>query len=96
MDQRVQDFFQLGDRLCFRLSFLLGPDIPKQLGRFVEGPIFADYCALLPTCSDADFVDATPSSTPYVNFLRARHPSVPADQIQALDKRTRCAVPSGG
>lgn len=89
VDQLVEDFFQFGDRLCFRLSFLLGPALPKELGRFVEGPIFADYCRVLPPCSDADFVDASLSSTPYIDFLLRRHPGVPPDQIRALRTRRR-------
>jgi hypothetical protein len=89
VDQRVQEFFQFGDRLCFRLSFLVGADLAKLFGRFVEGPIFTDYCTLLPPCSAADFVDAAPGSSAYVNFLKARHPAVPAAQIQALGGRRR-------
>jgi hypothetical protein len=89
VDRLVRDVFEFGDRLCFRLSFLLGADIAKLFGRFVEGPIFADYCALLPPCSDADFVDAAPGSTPYVQFLQRRHPTAPPAELQALGARRR-------
>jgi hypothetical protein len=90
--QHVIDYFQFGDRLCFRSSFLFGGLFTTGIGRAVEPFIFEDYCqAQRPNgqCSVDDFQDKTPGSAEYVNFLRAHNPTLDPNRIAELGQRKR-------
>jgi hypothetical protein len=87
--QKVVDFFQLGDRFCFRASMLFDNFIAKSLGRFIEPFVFDDFCAKRGPCTNGDFFDKNPGSTEYVDFLLGHNPSVNPVTIGALHNRRR-------
>jgi hypothetical protein len=87
--QKVIDFFEFGDRLCFRASFLFDNFIAIHLGRFIEPFIFNDFCANRGPCTADDFFDRTPGSTDYVDFLLAHNPTVDPVRIGDLGQRRR-------
>lgn len=82
--QKVIDIYNLGDRFCFRASFLFDRFISQALGRFVEGVIFSQgFCALRGPCTADDFLDeAGPLN--YTAFLKPRNAQVPPNRIDEL------------
>ncbi|HYG48157.1 MAG TPA: peptidoglycan-binding protein [Allosphingosinicella sp.] len=87
--QDVIDLFEFGDRLCLRLSLLLGPSIAALFGRIVEPIIFKDFCASRGPCTTEDFLDSDPGSTAYVDFLLVHNPLVDPARIGELASRRR-------
>jgi hypothetical protein len=85
---RVLDFLELGDKFCFRLSFIAGGPGAQIVGRLVEGPIFEDFCGKRGGRTPQDFLDAG-SSTDYVNFLIAQHPAADPARLRELGARRR-------
>ena len=82
------DFLELGDKFCFRLSFIAGGPGAQIVGRLVEGPIFEDFCGKHGGRTPQDFLDAG-SSTDYVNFLIAQHPAADPARLRELGARRR-------
>ena len=88
--QKAIDFFQLGDRLCFRASFLFPEGtLVILLGRMAEPFVFDDFCSLRGPCTADDFFDRTPGSTEYVDFLLAHNPQSDPARIGELGQRRR-------
>jgi putative peptidoglycan binding protein len=87
----LTDFFQFGNRLCFRLSFVLGAEVAAMIGRIAEPVVFGDYCtpAKQGPCTSADFFDRTPSAQPYVDFLLVQHPTLDPVSIGGLGSKKR-------
>jgi Putative peptidoglycan binding domain len=89
LTSRITDFFEFGDRMCFRLSFALSGSAAALVGRVVEPLVFADYCTLQAPCTPADFFDVRPGSTDYVDFLLVQHPNVDPAELGALGSLKR-------
>jgi hypothetical protein len=87
--ETVLDALEFGDKLCFRLSFGVGPQVAAVMGRFVEEKMFADFCALKAPCTSSDFFDRAPSAGPYIDFLKAQHPNIDPAKIEDLRNRKR-------
>jgi hypothetical protein len=87
--RRIIDLLELGDRICFRLSFFFGAEVSAIVGKMVEPFVFADYCKNVAPCSPADFFDSFSSSTEYVDFLLREHPTLDPVKIGALGGRKR-------
>lgn len=86
--QKVIDLFELGDRFCFRASFLFDNFIARNLGRFIEPFVFSDFCSRRGPCTTEDFFD-TAGSTEYVDFLLAHNPTANPVLIGALQNQRR-------
>jgi hypothetical protein len=89
LTKSLTDFFELGDRICFRLSFVLGPQAAALMGRIAEARIFTDYRTNPLFSPAADFFDDTSSSTPYVTFLLAQHPGLNPAILGGLGSQRR-------
>jgi len=89
LTQTVTDFLQLGDRLCLRLSFVLGSAAAALMGGIAERRIFDDYRSQPLFVPGSDFFDDTSSSTPYVDFLLAQHPQLNPDVLRGLAGKRR-------
>lgn len=89
LTQTLTDFFQFGDRICFRMSFVLGSQAAALMGRIAEERIFTDYRTQPIFSPPVDFFDDTNSSTPYVNFLLAQHPQLNPDVLRDLGGKRR-------
>jgi peptidoglycan hydrolase-like protein with peptidoglycan-binding domain len=90
LGQRVIDFFEFGDRICFRLSFALSGSAAQWMSEeIVEPLVFTDYRSKQAPVTSADFFDNSKSSTPYVNFLLAQHPTIDPDRLRDLGGKTR-------
>ncbi|MEU9740241.1 hypothetical protein AB0E12_13760 [Micromonospora chersina] len=88
--QRAIDFFELGDRMCFRLSFALSGVAAQWMSETIVEPlVFADFRALQAPVTAADFFDNSKSSQPYVDFLLAQHPTLDPAAITALGQKKR-------
>ena len=87
--QSVIDSFELGDRLCWRMSFELGTEIAKLVGKFVEPFVFDDFKMVMQPSGPEDFFDRDISPTPYVNFLLGQHPNLDPVAIRALGVQKR-------
>lgn len=87
--QKVIDFFEFGDKLCFRLSLALSGEASKWLSEtFVEPLVFADYRRKMGS-TPGDFFDDAKSSTPYKNFLIAQHPEKDSNTLKELSLKRR-------
>lgn len=89
LTRALTDFFEFGDRICFRLSFVLGPQAAQLMGRIAEERIFADYRTQSLFSPITDFFDDTNSSSPYVDFLLAQHPQLNPGSLRDLGSRRR-------
>lgn len=89
LTETVTDFLQFGDRLCLRLSFVLGSVAAALMGGIAERRIFDDYRSRPLFVPGADFFDDTPSSAPYVDFLLAQHPQLNPDVLRNLAGQRR-------
>jgi hypothetical protein len=89
LTETLTDFFQFGDRICLRLSFVLGSQAAALMGRIAEERIFTDYRTRPLFVPAADFFDDTNSSTPYVNFLLAQHPHLDPAVLTDLGSKRR-------
>lgn len=87
--QKVIDTFQLGDRLCFRASFLFDNVLMRFLGRMIEPFVFEDFCAQRGPCGIDDFFDRDLSPTPYVDFLLAHNPLLDPVRLGELGQLRR-------
>ena len=86
--QKVLDVWDLGDRICFRPSFLFDRFIAQAFGRYIEPLVFANFCERCPVCSADDFLDeAGPLN--YTAFLKPRNPAVPSARIDELTNKRR-------
>jgi hypothetical protein len=87
----LTDFFEFGDRMCFRMSFGLSAQAAALMGRIVEPMVQADYCSAAHQgpCNTHDFFDLNPGSTDYVDFLLREHPTVDPARIGALGSISR-------
>ncbi len=89
LGQRVLDTFELGDRICFRPSFLFDLFIAKTFGQYIERRIFDEsFCVRNGPCTSDDFLDEA-GATNYVVFLKARNPAVPPERIDELAGKRR-------
>ncbi len=82
--QKVIDFFQLGDKFCFRPSMLFDNFIAIALGRFLEEKVFQDFCARRGPCTTEDFFDRDLNAAPYTAYLKAHNPLIPPSSIDEL------------
>jgi Putative peptidoglycan binding domain len=80
----LTDFFEFGNRMCFRMSFGLSAQAAALMGRIVEPRVFLDYCTRQAPCTSADFFDRNPGSTEYVDFLLVQHPGIDPAQLGGL------------
>lgn len=87
--RRLIDLFELGDRICFRLSFFFDAEVSAIVGKMVEPFVFDDYCKVVGPCSPADFFDRKLSSADYVEFLLSEHPTLDPVEIRALGGKKR-------
>ncbi|MEV6813052.1 peptidoglycan-binding protein [Micromonospora sp. NPDC051296] len=88
--QRALDFFELSDRICFRLSFALSGPVAQWMSEEVVEPVlFADYRAKQAPVTSADFFDSSKSSRDYVDFLLVQHPTLDPVRIGALGRQKR-------
>ena len=88
--KRITDFFEFGDRICLRMSFVLGSSAAAAMGKIAEDAIFDKDYTLSGLHSPAlDFMDRTPSSTPYVDFLLMQHPGIDSAAINDLGQKKR-------
>ncbi|WP_431016398.1 peptidoglycan-binding domain-containing protein [Bradyrhizobium pachyrhizi] len=86
--QKVLDVWDLGDRVCFRASFLFDRFIAQALGRFIEPFVFENFCEGAGPCTADDFLDeAGPLN--YTAFLKPRNPQVPPARIDGLASMRR-------
>lgn len=89
LGQRVMDIFELGDRICFRPSFLFDLFIARTFGQYIERRIFDEsFCVLNGPCTSDDFLDEA-GSLNYTAFLKPRNPAVPPAKIDELADERR-------
>lgn len=86
---KILQFFELSNELCFPMSALVGPLVSSLLGRLVEPKVANDYCSLHTPCTSADFFDVVNSPAPYTDFLRAHNPQVPESTIVSIGASVR-------
>jgi len=87
--QKVIDVLDLGNRICFRASFLFDNFIAQHLGRFIEPIVFNDFCSVRGPCTADDFLDETDDAANYVAFLQHRNLNVPPARIAELGQTRR-------
>jgi hypothetical protein len=86
--QKVLDTLDLGNRICFRPSFLFDRFIAMAFGRYIEPLVFSNFCQMCPVCSNDDFLDeAGPLN--YTAFLKPRNLAVPPARIDELINKRR-------
>lgn len=86
--QKVLDVWDLGDRVCFRASFLFDRFIAQALGRFIEPFVFENFCERTGPCTADDFLDEA-GSLNYTAFLKPRNPQVSSARIDELASMRR-------
>lgn len=89
LTEKLTEFFEFGDRMCFRVSFVLSPAAAVLVGRMAEGVVKDDFCRLQAPCTSADFFDLSPSSSDYTDFLLREHPDLDAAELGGLGSLTR-------
>lgn len=86
--EKIFQFFELSDELCFPLGPVF-EQIASTMGKLVEPKIEADYCKLQPPCTGDDFFDRRNTSEDYTNFLRDYNPSISEDKILSTGSSVR-------
>jgi hypothetical protein len=88
--QKVIDFFELGDKICFRLSLAVSAQAAQWISEvFVEPKVFDDFRAKMAPITAHDFFDDAKSSQPYTNFLLSQHPDKDPEALRELGRRRR-------
>jgi hypothetical protein len=88
--QRVLDFFELRDKICFRLSLAISGEAAQWFSEvFVEPKVFDDFRATMGPITANDFFDASKSNVPYRNFLLSQHPDKDPVALDQVGQRTR-------
>lgn len=85
---RVRRTLDLGERMCFRLSFDLIPQVVSIFNDQIAEPlIFADFCKINGPCVNV-FFDTSKALNPYRDFLVAHNPTL-TPLAQSIGKLTR-------
>ena len=85
---RVRRTLDLGERMCFRLSFDFIPEVVSKFNEQIAEPmIFADFCKINGPCTNV-FFDTSKAFNPYRDFLVSHNPTL-APLSQSIGKLTR-------
>ncbi|WP_166356349.1 peptidoglycan-binding protein [Phytoactinopolyspora limicola] len=87
---KVLDLFELGDRICFRLSMELGAVIAQWFGETIVEPlVFKDFKDVMAPSGPHDFFDDSKGPSHYTRFLSAQHPGLSSAQVAQLGRSRR-------